>query len=486
MILDVLELKNELGPKYVIFMVGLPARGKSYICKKLTRYLTWCGFNCKIFNVGNRRRVHGEADSSPASVTKQVENPSSTHPITTQHDANFFESSNTEAATLREKLAGETLEELIQWLHDGGKVAIHDATNSTIARRKFLIERVRRETGIKALFIESICPDKELLEQNIKMKLQGPDYINVDPEVAIRDFKKRILNYEKVYQTIDEEEEKQNVSYIKIVNVGNKVIAHQIRGYLPSQCVFYLMQMNIVKRTIWLTRHGESVYNTVGRIGGDPQLSAIGKDYSTALLNFMEKNQESLQSEPLNNYEKLNDSMCSLFQSRPILRVLTSTLQRAIDTVEPFYSCPEHYEVHTVKFLNEIYSGSFEEMTYDEIMSKYPKEFEERKANKLLYRYPGTGGESIVDVIERLRPVIVELERMRKDVLVVTHQVVMRTLLAYFTGCPLQDVPKVDVPLHTLYKLEPKPYGADLKRYVYNPQTKEIEYAGDGMQMLSA
>ncbi|KAJ2998684.1 hypothetical protein HDV02_004215 [Globomyces sp. JEL0801] len=358
---DVLELKNELGPKYVIFMVGLPARGK--------------------------RRVHGEADSSPASVTKQVENPSSTHPITTQHDANFFESSNTEAATLREKLAGETLEELIQWLHDGGK-------------------------------------------------------INVDPEVAIRDFKKRILNYEKVYQTIDEEEEKQNV-----------------RGYLPSQC-------NIVKRTIWLTRHGESVYNTVGRIGGDPQLSAIGKDYSTALLNFMEKNQESLQSEPLNNYEKLNDSMCSLFQSRPILRVLTSTLQRAIDTVEPFYSCPEHYEVHTVKFLNEIYSGSFEEMTYDEIMSKYPKEFEERKANKLLYRYPGTGGESIVDVIERLRPVIVELERMRKDVLVVTHQVVMRTLLAYFTGCPLQDVPKVDVPLHTLYKLEPKPYGADLKRCI--------------------
>ncbi len=67
-------------------------------------------------------------------------------------------------------------------------------------------------------------------------------------------------------------------------------------------------------------------------------------------------------------------------------------------------------------------------------------------------------------MIERLRPVIIELERMESDLLVVTHQVVLRTLLAYFTGLPLQEMPNWTVPLHTLDCLTPMPYGAELKR----------------------
>ena len=40
-----------LGPN-VIVMVGLPARGKTYIAKKLTRYLNWIGIKAKTFNLG--------------------------------------------------------------------------------------------------------------------------------------------------------------------------------------------------------------------------------------------------------------------------------------------------------------------------------------------------------------------------------------------------------------------------------------------------
>lgn len=32
---------------HVIAMVGLPARGKTYIAKKLSRYLNWIGINTK-------------------------------------------------------------------------------------------------------------------------------------------------------------------------------------------------------------------------------------------------------------------------------------------------------------------------------------------------------------------------------------------------------------------------------------------------------
>lgn len=40
----------------VIGMVGLPARGKTYISRKICRYLNWLGFKSRVFNIGNYRR----------------------------------------------------------------------------------------------------------------------------------------------------------------------------------------------------------------------------------------------------------------------------------------------------------------------------------------------------------------------------------------------------------------------------------------------
>ena len=56
-----------------------------------------------------------------------------------------------------------------------------------------------------------------------------------------------------------------------------------------------------------------------------------------------------------------------------------------------------------------IFWGSCEDMTYDEIAERFPAEFAARDLNKLTYRYPG--GESYEDLVARLEPVIMELER---------------------------------------------------------------------------
>ena len=42
--------------KLVLVMVGLPARGKTYTARKISRYLSWKGVKTKVFNVGNYRR----------------------------------------------------------------------------------------------------------------------------------------------------------------------------------------------------------------------------------------------------------------------------------------------------------------------------------------------------------------------------------------------------------------------------------------------
>lgn len=86
------------------------------------------------------------------------------------------------------------------------------------------------------------------------MKLSGPDYKDKDPAVALSDFRHRVANYERAYEPVGEWEEENDIQYCKLVNVGKKVIAYNISGYLSGQCIFYLMNFNLA-----------------GKITGNPQ-----------------------------------------------------------------------------------------------------------------------------------------------------------------------------------------------------------------------
>lgn len=69
------------------------------------------------------------------------------------------------------------------------------------------------------------------------------------------------------------------------------------------------------------------------------------------------------------------------------------------------------YPVATTPLLNELHGGEFTGMDRESFRAKYPEMWEEREQDKLEFRFPGTGGESYQDVIQRVRPIIVELER---------------------------------------------------------------------------
>jgi hypothetical protein len=126
----------------------------------------------------------------------------------------------------------------------------------------------------------------------------------MDPEVALADFKQRVKAYEAVYEELGDDEDEGGISYIKVYNVGRKVVTRNTTGYIPSQvcvwvCVFvvffcmcvcvsvmaivnlfpdqhththphphphphtqiafYLQNIHIEPRKIWLTRHAESL-----------------------------------------------------------------------------------------------------------------------------------------------------------------------------------------------------------------------------------
>eukprot|EP00602_Paraphysomonas_sp_CaronLab_P006027 CAMPEP_0185017656 /NCGR_PEP_ID=MMETSP1103-20130426/575_1 /TAXON_ID=36769 /ORGANISM="Paraphysomonas bandaiensis, Strain Caron Lab Isolate" /LENGTH=468 /DNA_ID=CAMNT_0027547167 /DNA_START=206 /DNA_END=1612 /DNA_ORIENTATION=- len=403
----------------VIAMVGLPARGKSYIVKMIIRYLRWIGFESEVFNVGSYRRLHGKAGIG----------------------ANFFSGDDKEASKSREEMAMAVQEMMYEWLRKGdvkGRVAIFDATNTTVDRRHALCLRARREQ-VSLLFVESICDDKSILERNYSLKLQNDDYKDQDPSEARKDFLRRVDAYEKRYHTIEDDEDSHQISYIKLINVGQKVISRNCFGYLPSQVAFYLQNIHIVPRSIYLTLPAENSDSVASILGGDsPKMTASGRQYTLDLAKFVQMQ---------NNKEDM--------------LVLTGTAKiHALTSLHLRMQVP----VYTTNLLNELRGGDFHLMKREEIKVKHRAVYEARQKNKLHYRYPGVGGESYMDVIERVRPIIIELERQRQPVLVVCHLAVMRCIYGYFTGACMEEIPSLPFKMHHVYQLSPGPFGCETRR----------------------
>uniref|UniRef100_A0A6I8PIR1 6-phosphofructo-2-kinase/fructose-2,6-biphosphatase 3 n=2 Tax=Ornithorhynchus anatinus TaxID=9258 RepID=A0A6I8PIR1_ORNAN len=399
----------------VIVMVGLPARGKTYISKKLTRYLNWIGVPTKVFNVGEYRR---EAVRHYSSYS-------------------FFRPDNEEAMKVRRQCALAALRDVKLYLsEEGGQIAVFDATNTTRERRE-LIVNFSKENDFKVFFIESVCDDPTVVATNVmEVKLSSPDYRGCNSTDAMDDFMKRINCYQASYQPLDPDNHDRELSLIKVIDVGRRFLVNRVQDHIQSRIVYYLMNIHVQPRTIYLCRHGESESNLKGLIGGDLGLSSRGKKFATALSKFVEE-------------QNLKD-----------LKVWTSQLKRTIQTAESLKLPYEQW-----KALNEIDAGVCEEMTYDEIKEKYPEEFALRDQDKYYYRYPS--GESYQDLVQRLEPVIMELER-QENVLVICHQAVMRCLLAYFLDKSADEMPYLKCPLHTVLKLTPVAYGCRVESICLN------------------
>ena len=377
-----------------------------------------------------------------------------------------------------------------------------------------IMRHIRERAGqeINVLFLESRCEDQEILEGNMRLKLNGPDYKGMDPEVALTDFKQRIAVYETAYVPLGEYEEKNNMPYIQFIDVGRKIVSHQVKGFLSAQVNYYLLNFNLAPRQIWITRHGLSLDNVSGKIGGDSDLAPEGVKYAKCLAKFMDEQRVKWEVRQLENARNThfpplpgdatppnphynpqpasNDAQSSVdsLEDAPTVMgkpfcVWTSMLKRSIQTAKFFDE--EMYDMKEMKMLDELNAGVMEGMTYDCISEQYPDQYKDRKANKMSYRYPGPGGEGYLDIINRLRPVIVELERMTDHVLLVGHRSVARVLLAYFQGLPRNAVADLDVPIGMLYCLEPKPYGVDFNAYRWNSAQDGFEEI-PGHQLLPA
>mmetsp|Transcript_30349 Transcript_30349/g.45279 ORF Transcript_30349/g.45279 Transcript_30349/m.45279 type:complete len:518 (-) Transcript_30349:7-1560(-) len=435
--------------KLIIIMCGLPATGKTHIGNRIARYVSFfLDIQTKIFNVGDYRRELFGA-SLPAE---------------------FFDHSNKENMAKREQACDAALGDLVDYMkQDGVRVGILDSTNSSRTRRAHIRHVLQKDNKLKCkiIVLESVVDKEKVIEQNIRyIKRNAPDYEGRDDKEAMADFHKRREMYMNVYEPVDESDG----SHIKIIN-NQTFVVHNTGGYLPQKVVHFVMNLHSHPRVFYLSRHGQSEYNLLGKIGGDAGLTDAGLEYARRLAVFANDvvGKQVVKDEETGEEKKVP---CPA-------RLWTSTLRRTKETAQfikkevitTHKSDNGGEELEWIQFqgrtrrnLDELYAGVCDGLTYAEIAEKFPEEFQRRQEDKLTYRYPR--GESYMDVTLRLETIVLDIERTREPILIVGHQGIHRLLYAYFMGLPRDQAPFVSIPLNTVIELTPHAYGCDEKRYV--------------------
>jgi 6-phosphofructo-2-kinase/fructose-2,6-biphosphatase 2 len=381
------------------------------------------GYRCASFSVGSyRRRAIGAA--APAS---------------------FFDPQNASGMAKRAELARQALGDLFEFLgNGGGQAAIYDGTNATLERRKLVTSYIAEQEKalditVQLVWIEMVCTDPNQVSENIReAKLTSPDSQGLNHAQAAQHFIDRIAQYEQVYQPLGSVESENDQSYIVNIDCGRRVIHNKIEGYLMSKIAFFVCNLKVNRSPIYITRHGESLHNVKGLIGGDPYLSPNGIQYAQALSQF-------IASEKHITREELEE-----------LSVWTSTLKRTLQTAEALKGL--HLPTTNWRALIEIQVGPLcDNLTYEQIAERYPDEAAARKKDKLHYRYP-QGGESYTDVIARIEPCILELERMSTPILLIVHRAVARCLYSYFLDLPAEEIPRT-------YQNDPSRYESSVRAW---------------------
>ena len=224
-------LRSIDGAALAIRRLGcLQARGKSIVAEKLERFLAWRGWRTQAFSAGARRRAKLGAGSS-----------------------SFFEKKSDQAGA-REQVAKLVLEEALGFFDSGGEIAILDASNCTLARRRSQAETVAAHsvaTGkpIALVCVECIVETPTLLLQNMLAKVRAsPDFESTEQTAAMDDLRKRCEIYERTYEGCSEAEG----PFIKLWDLGSRCAAYNVYGRMSATILPYLLALHLRPRNIYM------------------------------------------------------------------------------------------------------------------------------------------------------------------------------------------------------------------------------------------
>lgn len=380
-------------------MVGLPARGKSTIAKKLKENLEKDNIKTRIFNNGDlRRRLSGDETWRPE----------------------FYDPTNKEGFALREKIALININGAQKYLSNKGQVAILDATNVSQSRREKIGAILKNHPQ---LFIECINDDEDILEASILRKISLSEFNKLDTQTAISIFKQRIDYYDSIYSHLKNER-----NFVKLHSLNNQIMEEEIRQDIPFYSRIRDFLVTDTVKNMFLIRHGETYFNLEDRIGGDSDLTDKGKAQAQALALH--------------------------FKTKTIPFIFTSKMKRTIQTAEPIRQLQKDCTIIALEEFDEIDSGICECMSYEEIRREMPQVYSRRKEDKYNYVYPK--GEGYVSMKKRIDMGIKKalyLASNSQNIMIVGHQAANRMILSHFLYRRTEDVPYIYIPQDKYYHI---------------------------------
>eukprot|EP00904_Undaria_pinnatifida_P009859 jgi/Undpi1/6002/HiC_scaffold_2.g01276.m1 len=476
--------------KLLLVMVGLPARGKTYIAQSIKRHMDWFDLRTEIFNAGNYRRKVCEGRHCPASL---------------------FDPMNKEGSQLRQHCAELALKDALDSLASeerGVYIAVLDATNTTRERRAWIRDKVEEHEGhVKLVCIETVLTDEKKVWENVKdAKLKSPDYKNMTADEAMADFFKRIAAYKRVYEPCQQEE---GLPFIRLTNAGEEVLGFRTQGFLCARIMQLMDSLRLSLRPILLTRCGESEFEAQGKIGGDSRLTPVGHLYAEALANGILQGKKRYGVLPvvwtstrlrarqtvIGLQMAVSDAMEDSFaengdnsnsggegeggkgagkggngngegeeEGRERGNGGWSGSERGRGRGEkPSAGSTGDLDVLEVSALDEIDAGSLEGKYAEDFAKYYPEQHRKRVADKLNVKFPD--GENYRDVFARLESLLLEMIAEPQPVVVVAHLAVLRVIYGYLKGFEPGQCPHLKIPMHCVLQLNPKGYGYEEWRH---------------------
>lgn len=397
-------------------MVGLPATGKSFISRSLARYLRWLGYETKIF--------------SAALYRQQM--------IGTSIDAEFFNTDRPDCLKSRTVVADAALNDMIAYLKQDQdrahecdshacsyfeRVAIMDAANTIKDRRQIIADGLK-SNHLPYLFIECVYESEALLNEHLQfLHLLSPDYANMTPEQAAKDYRQRMGYYKKDYEQLQLEE---SWPVIRMINGGERLELGSVTGFLPCKIVLFLMNLLCQRRKIFL----------------------------------------KIQSQQTET--QLHEEVAQLMESEQELQIW----------IGPDVAFPAALAASVKSELAGI--SSFPEIEHlpDDakeavLAAQFPEDFALYQQHPYNFRFPRS--ESYADLARRLQPSILQLEGSSASaVLIVADISVIRCVYSYYVeSSDANKIPRLKLNSDEIIELEPLAYGCFESRWKDGVRVKE-------------
>lgn len=471
-----------LGQRHVICLIGVPNNGKAFVARELGWYLEFFhGARVAYFEV-DKYVDEGSREANASKLLEDVQSfLRSAGGIGASHSSNGKMAASgpptpegpkgVSPDSLADVLAEESFRDRKSMNTDSGRVAIvmpprmstmasmDDAhskevwnqtwTCSNALDRDWIRKRLKEDQhhDCKLMFIELELTDPELIRQHVAAA-KPAERLKLE---ALRNW--YACSFTPLGHTASSES---HLSFLRYRNFRD-METHRMHGYLRMRIAQFLSVLRPWKHTIYLSRHGESTYNVEKKLGGDPGLTKAGDAYARRLSVFTD---ECIQT----NCRTGKNVAARLWTSS-----LKRTEQTAAHIAHPDLEVHElEEETHVMeeatmwkqmrhrvyRNLDEIYAGTYDGMTEAQIAEQDQRFGEDRKVDKLGTRYPH--GESYLDLITRLEPLIHELHSFQEPLLIVSHQATLRVLRSYLLrdrSKPREKCPSVDIPQHTVMKI---------------------------------